>query len=321
MTRSLTDYLVFREQVQACARNTLRQDRGQLLAFLRYCAGEGVSLEQVDLPFLRRFLLAAGDGLKKSTVASKITTLKQFFHFCHRTGRLPNDPGQALVPPRAETLERLPYVPSPEEIAQLCQNALVTGRPFHRARNFAALQLLYATGLRPFELVSLDFTDVDLEQRTLCVRVRKSRNAQQLPLLDCAAEALERYFPQRERRPRLDAAALFVNKVGPRWSVHGLRGAFRRLRVGLDDRLTPYSLRHAFATHLVEDDDVSLFQLQQLLGHCHERSTFHYLHLQPRLVRDRLNQRHPLNALTATGTGPSHRDPFPVAGGSGEVSQ
>lgn len=298
MTRLLNDYLAFREQVQACARNTVRQDRGQLQAFLRCCAAAGVTLAQVDLPFLREFLLDAGDGLRKETVAAKITRLKQFFDFCHRTGRLPSNPAQALVPPRADALERIPYVPTPELIAQLFHNARTLGRhPFHRARNYAALQLLYATGLRPFELIGLDFGDVDLHERLVCVRHRKSRNAQQLPLLDCAAEALEQYFPHRARRPRLDPNALFVNKVGPRWSVNGLWGVFVRLRPGVDERLTAYSLRHAFATHLIEDDSVSLFQLQQLLGHRHERSTFQYLHLQPALVRDPLNQQHPLGAL------------------------
>ena len=307
MTRCLDDYLTFRKQVQACAPNTVRQDRGQVRAFLRYCAGEGVSLDQVDLPFLRQFLLDAGRGLKKGSVANKVIALKQFFDFCHRTGRLEANPAQALVPPRAEALEQLPYVPTPAEIARLFANALTCGRPCHRARNYAALHLLYATGLRPFELISLDFADVDLRERTVCVRVRKSRNAQQLPLLDCAAHALERYFPHRERRPQRDPEALFLDTFGRRWSVPGLQGAFRRVRVGLDPRFTAYSLRHAFATHLIEEDSVSLFQLQQLLGHRCQHSTFHYLHLQPRLIRDPLNQRHPLNDFSGRGTGEATR--------------
>ena len=298
MFDALDDFLTFRREVQGCAPNTLRQDRGQLRSFLRHCAAEDVSLERVDLACLRQFLLQAAEGLQRGSVMQKVMALKQFFAFCHRTGRLGTNPARALIPPRTERLAQMPYVPSREEVATVLGNALVTGSAFHRARNFAALQLLYATGLRPFELIRLDVGDVDLADRAVCVRLRKNSNAQRLPLLDCAADALESYLPQRDRRPGVDPQALFVGQSGARWSVGSLGYALRVLREGVSEHFTPYSLRHAFATHLLQSGSVSLFQLQQLLGHGKPGTTLYYLHLTPERVRPEVERLHSVNTFT-----------------------
>ena len=298
MFEALDDFLTFRREMQGCSPNTWRQDRGQLRSFLRHCAADNVSLERVDLACLRQFLLEAGEGLQRGSVMQKVVALKQFFDFCHRTGRLRTNPARASIPPRTERLARIPYLPSREEVATVLGNALVTGSAFHRARNFAALQLLYATGLRPFELLSLDVGDVDLGEQTVCVRLRKNGNAQRLPLLDCAASALESYFPQRDRRPGVDPQALFVSKSGTRWSVAGLGYALRVLRAGVSEHFTPYSLRHAFATHLLQSGSVSLFQLQQLLGHRSPGTTLYYLHLTPERVRPEVERLHSVNTFT-----------------------
>jgi integrase/recombinase XerC len=250
--------------------------------FATYCEAEGIRKPaQVTHRFLRGFLVELnGRGLAKSSVARYVAAVRSFTRFLAREGAIESDPARALRSPSPR--RPLPLHLGEDEVSRLIDAA--TGE-----RDRAILETLYGGGLRVSELVGLDRDDV----RDAVARVRgKGRKERLAPLGRAAAAAIDAYLAARPRPA--DPRPLFLNAQGRRLSdrsVHRLLKACA-LRAGLDPRTKPHTLRHSFATHLL-DRGADLREVQELLGHASIATTQIYTHVSMERLRKVYERAHP----------------------------
>lgn len=247
---------------------TLRAYRREILSFIDFVASE-LNQEQPTqtTPVTVRAHLAHlhSRGLQPRSVARALAALRTYFRFLVAEGALEASPADAV--PHPHDVQRTPEIADRYAIEELLEGFPDT--PAGR-RDRAAMELLYAAGLRVGELVALDLGDVQLGQRV--VRVRgKGRKERLVPFGRPAAKALETYFPERARWRRGvsdDDDPLFVNQRGGRLSDRSIRRQLDcAVRHTADlSHLHPHALRHAFATHLLEAG-MDLRAIQELLGH------------------------------------------------------
>ncbi|MBI3472304.1 MAG: tyrosine-type recombinase/integrase [Candidatus Solibacter usitatus] len=211
--------------------------------------------------------------LSALSIRRKLSALRAFFRFLVREGRLPANPARLVRMPKAP--KTLPVVMTAEQtnalVDQVAANKLERPYPL---RDLAIFELLYGCGVRIGELVGIDLEDLDRGERWIRVR-GKGRKERQVPYGSKAAEALERYLPERTAQP--GEAALFVNHRGGRLSDRGARGIVKLYAVCLagDPSVHPHSFRHAYATHLLADG-ADLRSIQELLGHARLSTTQKY---------------------------------------------
>jgi integrase/recombinase XerC len=226
-------------------------------------------------------------GLSKSSSARRLAGLRTFFRYLCREGRLESNPARLLATPRRE--KRIPAVLDETQVQALLD---VPGDALESVRARAILELLYATGTRCAELVSLDVSEVDLESRL--VRVRGKGGRERIVLFGRRAqEALRAWLPARERlRPRTDA--LFLNARGGRLTDRSVRALVARRvgQVALTRRCSPHTLRHSFATHLLTRG-ADLRAIQELLGHASLGTTQRYTHVDTRHLLEVYRKAHP----------------------------
>lgn len=227
-----------------------------------------------------------------STVARKIAAVKSFFHYLLQSGFLADDPTVTLDSPRVK--KRLPRAAASEDIERLL--AAAKGESPKALRDTALLELLYATGMRVTELISLDLTDVDLETGTIrCYG--KGAKERELPIHKRSVEALQLYL--EKGRPRLlrgreDEQALFLNPRGQRLTRQGLWLIVKQYvqEANLDTNITPHTLRHSFATHML-NRGADLRNVQNLLGHASLSTTQVYTRVSSERLRKVYDEAHP----------------------------
>ncbi len=222
-----------------------------------------------------------------ATVARKIAAMKSFCHFLLRTGVIADDPAEDLDSPKVK--KQLPQTLSPAEVDRLLALPAEAGRGPKALRDAALLELLYATGMRVSEVAHLTVDDVDLEGGTVrCVG--KGSKERVMPLYPKAVETLRDYLDNgrnallgEDRNER----TLFLNPRGERLTRQGLWLIIKSYarELGLEGRVTPHTLRHTFATHML-DGGAGLREVQRLLGHANISTTQIYTHVS----RDRLRQ-------------------------------
>ena len=306
------------------SRNTLEAYRNDLSQFIDFAGGRlgpangtasGNGWDRVDLNLLTDYVssLRGKRGYRDTTTARKVASLKSFFNFLVQEEAVPTDPTEFLVAPR--TGRSLPKFLSEEEVAGLLKGASGDRSP-EGLRDSAILELLYATGLRVTELVSLNAQDVNLEEGFLrCMgKGSKERIAYMYPrAVDVLRDYLENARPGLlapkgvRTKPRSKASsngavkradaserALFLNQRGDRltrqwvWTI--LKNCARK--ASLNKPITPHVLRHSFATHMLRRG-ASLRHLQELLGHSSITTTQVYTHLTDEHVRREFDRSHP----------------------------
>lgn len=270
--------------------NTLRAYAQDAQHFLSFLDAEGIRRwEEVDVPCARRYLVRLSGFRARATVARRLSSLRHLFRFLVRTGRLEANPFRGLRPPRRG--RRLPASLSPQQVKDL----LAAPNPATAlgARDRALLELLYGSGLRVSEALSLRVGDMG-EGREL--RVVGKGNRERVVLLTRAArQALDAYL--RRARPLLAAPgtdAVFVNHRGLPLSSRGAQLLVRRyVREVLGGaRATPHTLRHTFATHLL-DGGADLRSVQELLGHRSLQTTQVYTHTSRAKLKEVYERAHP----------------------------
>jgi integrase/recombinase XerC len=263
-------------------------DIAQFIVHLRGELGREPRPRDVDHLLIRGFLARLHrEGLKKSSAARKLASLRTFFRYLCREGILESNPARALLSPRLE--RRIPAHLAETDAARLVE---VEGEEDADVRARAILELLYGTGIRCGELVGLDLPEVDFEGRFVRV-LGKGSKERVVPFGGAAQAALERYLPVRlKTRPRTDA--VFVNARGGRLTDRSVRAIVRRrvLQVALAQRISPHGLRHSFATHLLERG-ADLRSIQELLGHARLSTTQKYTHLDARHILEIYRKTHP----------------------------
>lgn len=229
-----------------------------------------------------------------ATVARKVAAMKSFFHYLLRTGAIADNPAEDLDSPKVK--KQLPQTLSPDEVARLLALPSELGRTPKGLRDAALLEMLYATGMRVSEVASLTVDDLDLEAGTVrCVG--KGDKERVMPLYRKACESVQDYLEHGRDAflgGRAGERTLFLNPRGERLTRQGLwliiKGYARE--IDLDDRVTPHTLRHSFATHML-NGGAGLREVQKLLGHANISTTQVYTHVSRDRLREVYDAAHP----------------------------
>jgi integrase/recombinase XerD len=223
--------------------------------------------------------MKADQEYASSTVARKVAAIKSFFHYLVDKGELGDDPTATLDSPKVR--KRLPRAISAEDLEQLLEEPAREQTP-KALRDRALLEVLYATGLRVTELVSLDVDDVNLASATLRIVRPKDKSERIVPIHERAIEPLQDYLERGRMQLLRDPkeTALFLNHRGRRLTRQGLWLIVKHYvrEVGITEEITPHTLRHTFAAHLVEKK-ADLEYVQELLGHANISTTQVYTQL------------------------------------------
>lgn len=258
-------------------------------------AGEEVNrkLLAVDTDVVREFLAMLRErNYCKSTVARKLATLRSFFKFLMKRQYVVTNPVASIRTPKQD--KRLPTVLEVDQIEKLLSNPDTT--TLLGARDRAMLEVLYSTGMRVSELIALNVGDVDLHQSVVKV-AGKGKKQRVIPLGPRAVQTILHFLDLRRgdpRNPAFDTDALFINKHGQRLSTRSVRRKLDKylLEAGLDLSVSPHTLRHSFATHMLRRG-ADLRSVQEMLGHQSLSTTQVYTHLSGETVREKYDEAHP----------------------------
>jgi integrase/recombinase XerD len=291
------DFLAYLEFERGLSRNTLEAYRSDLLQYGRFLDERelsAVDAEAVDVhDFLTRLATGHDDKGPSSpaTIHRKSACLRSFYRHLRREGLRESDPTATLSAPRKN--RKLPQVLTRGEVERLLTQP--RGTDAHALRDRALLELMYACGLRASEAIGLELGDVDVDERVLRARGKGSKE-RLVPIGQAAARAVRQYLDRG--RPALvrcsSETALFLNFRGGRLTRQGLYKIVRRhaLGAGLADRMSPHTLRHTFATHLLAGG-CDLRSVQEMLGHADVSTTQLYTHLSSERLKDVYFRAHP----------------------------
>jgi integrase/recombinase XerC len=282
--------------------HTVDAYRRDLTQLGRFLARQGESFGSATYPLLRRFLAQLHTlGYARASVARKVGSMHTFFRWAVADGRITDDP--SLLLGRPKVVNRLPIVLRSREAAALAEAPAAPrptadpGSPQDRAvalRDVAALELMYGSGLRVGEVAGLTIDRVDLDRRRVMV-MGKGAKEREVPMSDYAADALDVYL--RHGRPVLapeGARELFHNRRKKPFSPRDIRTMVQRYggTVLPGRRVTPHTLRHSFATHLLEGG-ADIRAVQELLGHASVATTQRYTHVSRTRLFQAYEQSHP----------------------------
>ncbi len=290
------DFLAYLEFERGLSRNTLEAYRSDLLQFGRFLDARGADAVTAQPSDLSDFLadLAADNGrpaASPATIHRKAACLRSFYRHLRREGVCDSDPTATISGPRRG--RKLPKVLNRGEVATLLQQPHGTAPT--ALRDKALLELMYACGLRASEAIGIEVTDIDLEVAMLRARGKGSKE-RVVPIGRAAVQAVRIYLERG--RPALVhggiVAHLFVNFRGEPLTRQGLYKIVRRhaTTAGLADRMSPHTLRHTFATHLLAGG-CDLRSVQEMLGHADVATTQLYTHLSSDRLKDVYFKAHP----------------------------
>jgi len=296
------DFLGYLELERGLSRNTLEAYRSDLQQFGDFLQRRGLDPLQVQTTDLTAFIseLASGNeerpAAAPATLQRKIACLRSFYRHLRREQILDRDPASELRAPRSRA--RLPKVLSRDEVGRLLEQPRGTSPAALRDR--ALLETMYACGLRASEAIGLELSELDLQDGILRARGKGSKE-RIVPIGSKAVEALAAYL--EHGRPPLvgirPERRVFVNLRGSGLSRQGLYKIVRRhaRSAGLEQRMSPHTLRHTFATHLLSGG-CDLRSLQEMLGHADIGTTQIYTHLSTERLRDVYFEAHPRAQIT-----------------------
>jgi tyrosine recombinase XerC len=252
-------------------------------------------LASVDHLTLRRFLAELKNkNYNKASVARKLACLRSFFKFLHREGYLKINPLVGISSPKQE--KKLPLFLDESEVGKLIESA--QGDDFADLRDRAILEILYSSGMRVGELVKLNIPDIDFISSVVKV-LGKGRKERLLPIGDQALAAIKNYLEQaKKEKPSLENTssrqALFLNQRGGRLTDRAVRMILDKyiLKIALKQHISPHTLRHCFATHLL-NRGADLRSVQELLGHANLSTTQIYTHVTTQRLKTVYDKTHP----------------------------
>jgi len=280
MQERIDAYLTHLVEEKGYSENTLAAYRNDLSQFKKFLSRHVSDWGEVDRNLIINYILHMKEReYASSTVARKVAAIKSFFHHLVATAVISDDPTATLDSPKVK--KRLPHTVSDAEAESLLAEPTKSSTP-KALRDCALLELLYATGMRVTEAVSLDVDDVNLPSATVRVRRGEESGGRVLPLYDRASTALELYL-LKGRLPLArdpEEPALFLNHRGQRLTRQGLWLIIKAYvdKSGIDSEVTPHTLRHSFAIRKLREG-VSLQEIQKLLGHANISTTQIYLQI------------------------------------------
>lgn len=299
MRQEIESFLNYLKIEKGYAKNTIvsyRNDLYRLADFVEAQLGPGASIgawsREAQQMVINHVLDLKERAYANTSVARKVAAIKSFFAFLVEEGKLKSDPLENLESPRVG--KALPKPISISKVRRLLEQPTRHSTP-EAKRDQAMLELLYASGMRVSELVSLDTDSVDLGKGYVrCIG--KGSKERVIPIHEYAVRVVKEYLA--ESRPKLVhnhlERALFVNPRGGRLTRQGFWGILKRYaeEAGLKGEVTPHTLRHSFATHVLSGG-ADLRSVQELLGHANISTTQVYTHLTGEQVRRAYDKAHP----------------------------
>jgi integrase/recombinase XerC len=302
MQQALDRFLRFLTVERNASPLTVKSYREDLQSLVDYLSDENANCPRVATLTtldLREYLSALHDaGYAKSSISRRLACLRTFFRFAQREGLTNQNPARPLRNPRPA--RKLPHFLSTDEIRQLL--AAPSPRTALGLRDRAILETMYSAGLRVSETVGLNDEDLNLSEGLLRVR-GKGRRERLAPIGSYASRALRQWLAIRQRLakrpPAAPTAPVFVNRFGTRLTTRSVaRMLEKHLKTaGLDLRTSPHSLRHSFATHLL-NHGADIRSVQELLGHKSLSTTQIYTHVSTAGLRAVYEKAHPRAAST-----------------------
>ncbi len=290
----LTKFLTFLSSEKNCSIHTVSSYRRDLAQFYNFLEKAGKDIEKVSAKDIRRWLMSLNKkGLKRTTVARKLSAVRSFYKFCIRSGQLSFNPAEPVLFP-------LKSKPLPKSLTQREMETILDsqdGNDFLTLRNKAIMELLYSSGIRVSELTRLDMDDIVLSPEMVKVR-GKGRKERIVPFGQKAKEALLRYVRERgallERLKNDDEKAFFLNNRGRRLSPRSVQRIIAQSgwKLPLPGAVTPHMFRHSMATHLLEAG-ADLRSIQKLLGHASISTTQVYTNLDITRLKQIFGNCHP----------------------------
>jgi integrase/recombinase XerC len=286
MDTNLVNFLHYLRAERNFSPNTLRAYKIDIADYLKFLKKSypALAAEKVNRVILREFYASLQQGvLRRSSMIRKISAVRSFYKYLGMLGKVENNPFLYISTPKKES--RIPVFLSEAEVRALFDLPKIT------LRDRAMLELLYSSGLRIEELTGLNVCDVDIWGGTLRV-IGKGNRERVVPVGDTALEVLREHLKGRPQSGL--AAAVFANKSGDRISTRGARKALHRWfkLAGFEKKVSPHTLRHSFATHLV-DRGCDLRSVQEMLGHKSLTTTQIYTHVTAESLKKVYEKAHP----------------------------
>ena len=273
------------------APNTLSSYLRDIRQFLTYLSADGMEPERATQPILGQYVThLTAQGKSTSTITRSIASLKSFYTYLMIGGYVTFNPAKSIAPIKAE--RKLPQILTSKEVDLFLEQPECSDAKGYRDK--AMLELLYATGIRVSELINLDLCNLNLSASI--IRCESRGKERIIPIYPSAVRALTEYVekvrPQMVEQP--DEPALFVNLNGRRMSRQGFWKIikFYQEKAGIKKDITPHTLRHSFAAHLLENG-ADLRSIQEMLGHADISSTQIYTQVVGQKLKDVYAKAHP----------------------------
>ena len=287
----LTEYERYLAERKKASPNTLTSYLRDIRQYLAWLSEEGLTPEQAAQSDVERYIkVLTSKGKSAATVTRSLASLKSFYTYLLGTGRVLVNPAKGPAPAKVE--RKLPHILTAKEVELFLEQPDASDAKGCRDR--AMLELLYATGIRVSELIGLNLDNVNLSASF--IRCSSRGKERIIPLYPAAVRALQDYL--EHVRPQViehvDERALFVNMNGERMSRQGFWKIIKHYQetAGIQKDITPHTLRHSFAAHLLENG-ADLHSIQEMLGHADISSTQIYAQLVNQKLKDVYQKAHP----------------------------
>jgi len=292
MRKEIEQFLSFLTHEKNASKHTIASYRTDLYQLAEYLGKRKITLKNVDNVVLRGFLATLYEKQnKKSTVARKLAAIRSFFQFCLRKKILDDNPAKVVSTPKQE--KHMPSFMSEDEMSMFLD--LPQSKKPLDLRDKAILELLYATGIRVSELVGIDLEDVNFQEKLIRVK-GKGKKERLVPFGKKAEESMRVYLQSRYiiHDGEIDEEALFLNYKGQRITSRSIERIVDKYiqRSALHRKISPHSLRHSFASHLLSRG-ADLRVIQELLGHESLATTQKYTHLDLKRLLEVYKKSHP----------------------------
>jgi tyrosine recombinase XerC len=290
--KELESFIAHLKHERNASPHTIASYKRDLLQLAQYLEERGVGIKGVDNISLRGFLTVLYErGEKKSTVGRKLAAIRSFFQYCVRKGWMEDNPAKIVSTPKQD--KPVPSFLSEEEMEEFL-DLPHTNKPLD-LRDVALLELLYATGIRVSELVGINLEDLKFTERL--VRIRgKGKKERLVPFGSKAEESLKVYLQVRSKinKGQIEEKPLFLNYRGKKLSSRSVERTVDKyiLRSAIRRKISPHSLRHSFASHLLSRG-ADLRVIQELLGHESLATTQKYTHLDLKHLLEVYRKSHP----------------------------
>ncbi|MCH5251040.1 MAG: site-specific tyrosine recombinase XerD [Lachnospiraceae bacterium] len=292
MEKEITAFISYMHDIKKTSDNTEMSYKRDLEKLKHFMAGKGISnVASITSEDLDSYVKYLGDNnFAAATISRNVASIKAFYHFLMQEGIVSEDAAEKIKSPKIE--KKIPGILSPDEVVKLLEQP--GGNSSKEIRDKAMLELLYATGIRVTELITLKKTDVNMKMGVLvCKDANKERI---IPFGNAAKAALERYLDDARESMLGDKSSdiLFANCSGKPMSRQGFWKLikFYANKADIKADITPQTLRHSFAAHLVENG-ADLKSVQEMLGHSDISTTQIYANLNYNHIKDVYAKAHP----------------------------